>query len=488
MADPVQEQQPTKDPGTVPADESTVQGIARPAEATVVDPTLPPADEAVPESDTHTDTDTQATDVADTGPEPEPPSGDGASESAPAPESGPAPESELAPSAEPAAAAESEAAPGPESEPPAPLPLVDIRRYRIRKEGDARVIVSGNAPNIQLRVERGLTVDEKSCKSYGAQSIFLDGVYSGPPFLDNEARHYSLDHHAGCVRAFTLSTCEQAVVMLLQGLPLASGMWTLYVNDPDLDSMLAAWLLLNHVELLADEKAILEEVMPVIRLEGVIDAHGTDRAILTGFPESFQAEVRCRVDELMEEERSIKSSGGWQDLDFVRYAKDALERIDKSLLPPELLRELGHTQEAGRASLANGRICVLLESKEGIYAVEARLKERYGSALGVIVLQTGPNVYTLRLVDAFLRKDLTAVYKALNKVDPNAKSGGDNPNLWGGSGDIGGSPRATGTGLSGEQILFVIEEVLGEQPPWYQKLWSAIVGLFKPQHSKLPPA
>jgi hypothetical protein len=72
-------------------------------------------------------------------------------------------------------------------------------------------------------------------------------------------------------------------------------------------------------------------------------------------------------------------------------------------------------------------------------------------------------------------------------VDPKAKAGGESPNLWGGSGDIGGSPRATGTGLTGEQILFVIEEVLGVQPPWYQKLWNAIVGLFQPQRSKLPP-
>ena len=74
--------------------------------------------------------------------------------------------------------------------------------------------------SIALRIERGLTVDSRARKRYGPQTIFLDGVYNGAPFCDNEARHYSLDHHAGCVRAFTLATCEQAAVMLLQGLPL----------------------------------------------------------------------------------------------------------------------------------------------------------------------------------------------------------------------------------------------------------------------------
>ncbi len=363
----------------------------------------------------------------------------------------------------------------------------DLTRYRIRSGGGARNIESGNAPNIRLRVERGLTVDARHRKNYDAQTIFLDGVYAGAPFLDNEARHYSLDHHAGCVRAFTLSTCEQAVVMLLQGLPLSSGMWTVYVNDPDLDSMLAAWVLLNHVDLLNDDKALLKRIMPLIRLEGVIDGHGTERALLTGFSEEVQAEVRGQIDDLMSEERELKGEGAWPSIDFVEYARAQLERVDAGLLPIEVLERLAETQESGRASLANGRIGVLLASGEGIYAVEERLKERYGSDLGVIVLQTAPGVYTLRLCDAFLRKDLTAVYRALNKIDPKASSGGENPNLWGGSGDIGGSPRASGTGLEGDQILEVLESVLGEQPPWYAKLWRFVKGLFGDSHAKLPP-
>jgi hypothetical protein len=253
-------------------------------------------------------------------------------------------------------------------------------------------------------------------------------------------------------------------------------MWTLYVNDPDLDSMLAAWVLLNHVELLRDDKALLRSIMPIIRLEGVIDAHGTDREILTGFPEAFQAETRARVEALMEQERAIKSEGAWPATDFVRYAKAMLDRLDQELIPARLRVELAKTQEAGRAALANGRIGVLIESNEGIYAVEARLKDRYGPTLGVIILSMGAGRYTLRLVDSFLRKDLNAVYRTLNRVDPRARSDGESPNVWGGSGDIGGSPRATGSGMTGSQILEVLESILGDQPRWYEKLWRFVKG------------
>ena len=39
-------------------------------------------------------------------------------------------------------------------------------------------------------------------------------------------------------------------------------------------TLLAAWVLLNHVELLSGEGELLRVAMPLLRLEGVIDAHG----------------------------------------------------------------------------------------------------------------------------------------------------------------------------------------------------------------------
>jgi hypothetical protein len=343
-------------------------------------------------------------------------------------------------------------------------------RYHVIADGRTRALVCGNASNVALRVVPGLTITSRRRKWYPARTIFLDGAFHGAPFCDNQARHYSLDHHAGCIRGFTLATCEQSVVMLLQGLALGVGDWNLYVNDPDLDSVLAAWVLMNHQDLLADGRALLKRAMPLIRLEGVIDAHGTDMEVLAALPEDVHARTKSAIDELIARERELKSAGAWHSTDWVEYTRDMLEAIDRAIVPEAQLAELTENQEAGRADIGQ-RIAVFVRSSEGIYAVEARLKERYGAQLGLIVLDPGSGRFTLRQVDTFLSKDLSAVYRALNRRDPAARSGGDPPNLWGGSGNIGGSPRVTGSQLDGQQVLAVIRQVLGPREPLLTRLW-----------------
>ncbi len=358
-------------------------------------------------------------------------------------------------------------------------------RYRVLPDGG---LVCGNATNVVLRVERGLTVDRRGRKRYPPQTIFLDGVYAGAPFCDNGRRHYSLDHHAGCVRAFTLATCEQAVVMLLQGLPLGIDDWSLYVNDPDLDSVLAAWILMNHADLLASERALLRRIMPLVRLEGVIDAHGTDLELFAALPDEVHAKTRARIDTLMKRERELKGEGRWFQTDWVAFTKERLEQLDKVLIPRERFAELLAVQEGGRVSLGE-RFAVLLRSNDGIYEVEARLKERYGQQLGMVVLDQGGGRFTLRQVDTFLKKDLEHVYKVLNRHDPNARPGGDPPNVWGGSGNIGGAPRKTGSALDGDQILAIIAQVVGPRPSILARIWTWLRRRWNAARSRqaLPP-
>ena len=347
------------------------------------------------------------------------------------------------------------------------------RRYRAVTSDAGRALVCGNASNIELRLAQGLTVTRRTRRLYPAQTIFLDGVYNGAPFCDNERRHYSLDHHADCVRGFTLATCEQAVVMLLQGLPLSAGEWTVYVNDPDLDSVIAAWVLMNHLELLRSDGAALRAMMPLIRLEGVIDAHGTGMQVLAALPDELHARTKASLDLLIRRERELKSSGQWLSTDWVAYTRDLMEALDRLAFSPDALTELTNIQEGGRVALGE-RMAVLLRSKDGIYAVEARLKDRYDRYLGVIVLDEGAGRFTLRQVDSFLKKDLSAVYRALNRQDPRARTDGDPPNLWGGSGSIGGAPRVTGSGLTGDEILAVLRDVLGPRESlWLRVLRSA---------------
>ena len=64
-------------------------------------------------------------------------------------------------------------------------------RYHVVADGRTRALVCGNASNVALRIVPGLTVTARRRRWYPRRSIFLDGVYGGAPFCDNQARHYS---------------------------------------------------------------------------------------------------------------------------------------------------------------------------------------------------------------------------------------------------------------------------------------------------------
>jgi hypothetical protein len=68
-----------------------------------------------------------------------------------------------------------------------------------------------------------------------------------------------------------------------------------------------------------------------------------------------------------------------------------------------------------------------------------------------VILKKGEGLYTLRRMDPFMPGDLDDVYRILNYIDPAVKCR-TNSHPWGGSGDIGGSPRGISTKLSPGEI------------------------------------
>ncbi|MCA9666294.1 MAG: hypothetical protein KC503_11925 [Myxococcales bacterium] len=349
---------------------------------------------------------------------------------------------------------------------------VDRGRYELVEQSGFCHVTCIASSNVQLLVERGLVVTAETRVRYPKQTIFLDGAYAGPLF-DNQARHYSLDHHEGCIRAFTLATCEQAAVMVLSGLPLEEGTWRIYINDPDLDALLAAWLLLNHGELAREGAMLLREVMSFVRIEGLIDAHGLEMAAtLSAFPPPVYNARKRQIDLIVAREQSVKSTGSWGTIDLVEYSRRMLGALDQVLYPPGYLDRALEIAELARAHIdKKRRVALLCRSRQGIYAVERELKQRHDKELALIVLDNGEGRFTVRQVDSFLQKDLTHLYAALNERDPNVEADGDN--RWGGSGDIGGSPRRTGTSLSGEEILQVAQAVYGGGG-WFKRLVSRL--------------
>jgi len=348
-------------------------------------------------------------------------------------------------------------------------PLRPPDRYRIRQEeGGEAVLVCVEAPTVAVLIERGRTVTAAAARGAEKGSIFLDGAAQGPPFLDPKRAVYNLDHHEDCVRAFTLSTCEQALVLVRKIVDLRKRDWTVHANDGDLDTVLAIWVLLNHLRL-NDDARLRERILPLIRLEGAIDVHGLGHLDLLALPDDKLRMARSWMDRLLEKEAELKGGDGEPDL--IAYVAERLRDIDALVYPPAQLEDLAEIEEFARIPLSDGSVAIACRSDVGIYEIEDQLRRFHGDRLGMVLLQKDGIRYTLRQLDATLPADLDDVYERLNLLDPSA-GGRRSSNRWGGSREIGGSPRASGTALAMSQIAEAIQTVF--RPPSRRKRWARV--------------
>jgi hypothetical protein len=238
-----------------------------------------------------------------------------------------------------------------------------------------RFLVRGDSGNVHLVAGRGLHVAAHELRRYPERSIFLDGVFVGPPFLDNERRQYALDHHHGVVRTFTLATCEQAAVLVALGLMPHQGTWHLYLNEPDLDAYLATWVLLQHDRLTRGQNEGLYSLVPLLRVEGHIDTHGLELPELTGLGPRRIAVERRRLERFRRAEVELRRRGEWATVDPLTHAAGVLETLDREFLP-------GHARAVRASASTRGdrasKVAVLICANVGIYEVEQALRIRYG--------------------------------------------------------------------------------------------------------------
>ncbi|MBI4523079.1 MAG: CPBP family intramembrane metalloprotease [Deltaproteobacteria bacterium] len=330
-------------------------------------------------------------------------------------------------------------------------------RYSIRKRGEHRELVCSESPTMAVRIEAGMTVPAAAARKAPPGTIYLDGAAEGGPFLDVEKAVFNLDHHEGCLRSLTLATCEQAMVLVRKGLDLQTRDWTIYANDPDLDTLLAIWVLLNHMRLNEADPEIRRKIMPLVRLEGVIDAHGLELQELCGFPPEVQEFAFAELEQLRRDEAALKREGRWHEIDFLEYAADTLRAVDEMIYSSHHFEGVLKFEEMARADIGENQLAVVCRAETGVYEMERYLRRLHGKRLGVIAFQKDSNTYTLRQVNTFLPATLESAYERLNLIDPaagNRRSG----NRWGGSGEIGGSPRASGTSLTPQEIADIVAQ------------------------------
>ncbi len=355
-------------------------------------------------------------------------------------------------------------------------------RYEIREREDGRVLLCVEAPGVAVSLDRRYAFSEAEARRLGERVILLDGAGQFAPLVDDAAHLYNLDHHEGCLRTFTLAACEQALLVVLKGLRLDKGDWTVYANEPDLDTVFAIWVLLNYRrvrELRPDQR---DAILPLLRLEGAIDANGFEIAEHCGLPQALLRSEKERLDELHEVELEIKRAGGWGEIDFLEYLQALLLRIDRLVYRSIDFSDYTSVEEVyGHVEIGGDSVAVVCRDSSGIYEVERRLKKVWGERLGIIALERQKNEFTLRRSASLSGIALTAAYGMLNLLDP-AVDGRPPEKRWGGSDEIGGSPRPEGTGLTPRELARILGLTYKKANPWQlvQRFASAmlwIVGL-----------
>ena len=342
-------------------------------------------------------------------------------------------------------------------------------RYAIKTSGKERVLTCLETPNLNVHIETGLTFSGSVARKSPPGTIFLDGVAQCEPFMDHERQVYNLDHHEGCVRAFTLATCEQALVMYMKGLDLRTREWNIFANEPDLDTLLAVWILLNHTRIGRQDSTQRRLLFALVRYEGVIDALGLELKELCALPETMMIKIQRVIDHLRTSELAIKKEGTWGETDYLAYTAAALTKIDQIFYKPSDFVDYQGMEELARIDLSDQRIAAVVEADMGIYEIEPHLNKLYGDRLGVVFLKKGANTYTVRQMDLFMPLTLETIYERLNFVDAAVKFRTQS-NKWGGATDIGGSPRDSGTYLSPFEIVHACREAVAK-PDRVQRLY-----------------
>ncbi|MCP3956258.1 MAG: hypothetical protein GY719_00210 [bacterium] len=325
-------------------------------------------------------------------------------------------------------------------------------RYEIREREDGRSLHCGEAPGVAVSINQRHQFSEAEARRLGERVVFLDGAGQFGPVIDNKQQLYNLDHHQDCLRAFTLATCEQALIMVLKGLDLDQGDWTVYANEPDLDTLFAIWVLLNHRRVRQLTPVQRDAILPLLHLEGAIDANGFEIGAHCGLPQELLTAEKARLDVLHRRELDLKGAGGWNEADLVEYSREMLLAIDQLVYQPSDFDDYARVEQVyGHVDIGGNKVAVVCRDSSGIYEVEQRLKKSWGDRLGVIALERAAGQYTLRRAASLAGIDLAQAYDKLNLLDPRV-DGRPPEKRWGGSDEIGGSPRPEGTALTPNEI------------------------------------
>ncbi len=292
-------------------------------------------------------------------------------------------------------------------------------------------------------VETGVLSNLKIVFSFGkvwdfhqmlAFTIALDGAVQGPQF-DSENQRFSFDHHAGCNRMVTLSTCEQVLRALDLGLRPEN--FNVLVNDWDADTVVALGLLENPS--LARNARVRDMVTKV----GVVDACGPAAGPLHPLHAHLNAPAG-QIQTLATGLRLLEVFHAWAATGELPPKLTQMDRLDRLMFGR--LRPKHWVKQTATANPYESYDAIVLETAPGHWLVAKKSD--------MVHLSLGPADFDPARSGRYMPTLLGKLAEA------EARKGCPPQENWGGGSSVGGSPRrkdGTGSALTSAEIWEIVK-------------------------------
>lgn len=304
---------------------------------------------------------------------------------------------------------------------------------------------------INLKVEPQVTPMgwRDFCMKTEKHSIALDGYVAGATNLNFKRKIANFNHHEDCNRYATRATCDQIRLAIHSGLfdffrnDNGEVEMDIYVNDCDEDVCLSVFLLKYGY---ISENVMSPALNTLVSMENELDTtagaypYPKDFPLLRKMAWIFAPYRIARSNGLLKTKSPAVFEGIITDVcnrimehihgNSQEIALDTNYEVLETGKGFSLVKEIGFDSRTGMFS-------------DGIKAFVSIVNDR----------GNGHYDYVIGKMSPFVPFNIPSCLKALNEAE------GNDTDLWGGSNTIGGSPRVTGSKLTPEQVISIINSI-----------------------------
>jgi hypothetical protein len=278
------------------------------------------------------------------------------------------------------------------------------------------------------------------------RSVAIDGYVIGAPKFDGGRLIMNVNHHEGVDRFSTRCTCAQLAMQIRTGLFQAfPGNEPVHVffNDCDQDVCLSIWLLRNGMISRNIVNPILNRLLFIEdMLDTTAGAYGfpTDMSALLENNWIFAPYVMARQNGAL---------GRRSAEEFIQVIDAVEARINQAIVGNGKKLDLDTKYEV----LLHKRTWAVIR-EIGLNARTGMFADGIRAFVSVQERMDGRMKYSIGRSGIWIPFDIPLILSRLNELEA------DPVNKWGGGDTIGGSPRATGSRLTINEVVEAIEKTL----------------------------